>query len=194
MGITLDDHVRVDVLQARLPPPAMLIELRHSRLLLPFLLLVLFIPDPFSGILDTEKFPGPRGPSRALANQERLTVGLCPALARCPRPAQPLLRAALRLAPGPTRSGPGGGFVSAAEGLAVLMFLAFMGLLFTGFPVAWVLGGLAVLFTALAITLERFGIIEAGVDWAYASMTVERSWDVMTNWVLVALPMFILWA
>ena len=29
------------------------------------------------------------------------------------------------------------------------------------------------------------------VDWAYASMTVERSWDVMTNWVLVALPMFI---
>ena len=81
--------------------------------------------------------------------------------------------------------------MSAAEGLAVLMFLAFMGLLFTGFPVAWVLGGLAVLFTALAITLERFGVIEAGVDWAYASMTVERSWDVMTNWVLVALPMFI---
>ncbi|MFZ8913863.1 MAG: TRAP transporter large permease subunit, partial [Pseudomonadales bacterium] len=81
--------------------------------------------------------------------------------------------------------------MSAAEGLAVLMFLSFMGLLFTGFPVAWVLGGLAVLFTALAITLERFGMIEAGVDWAYASMTVERSWDVMTNWVLVALPMFI---
>ena len=71
------------------------------------------------------------------------------------------------------------------------MFLAFMGLVFTGFPVAWVLGGLAVLFTALAISLERFGMIEAGVDWAYASMTVERSWDVMTNWVLVALPMFI---
>ena len=30
--------------------------------------------------------------------------------------------------------------MSAAEGLAVLMFLSFMGLLFTGFPVAWVLG------------------------------------------------------
>ena len=35
--------------------------------------------------------------------------------------------------------------------LSVLMFVAFIALIFTGFPVAWVLGGLAVLFTAIGI-------------------------------------------
>ncbi|MEE4360935.1 MAG: TRAP transporter large permease subunit [Pseudomonadales bacterium] len=79
----------------------------------------------------------------------------------------------------------------ANEWLAVAMFLAFIALIFTGFPVAWVLGGLAVLFTALSIVAEIDLGLATGVDWAYASITVERTWDVMTNWVLVALPMFI---
>ena len=30
------------------------------------------------------------------------------------------------------------------------------------------------------------------MDWSYTSLTVERIWDVMENWVMVALPMFIL--
>ena len=30
-----------------------------------------------------------------------------------------------------------------------------------------------------------------GVDWAYTSLSVNRLWDVMKNWVLVALPLFI---
>ena len=41
------------------------------------------------------------------------------------------------------------------EILAIAMFVGFIGLIFTGFPVAWVLGGLAVLFTALGIVFER---------------------------------------
>ena len=42
----------------------------------------------------------------------------------------------------------------ANEILAVLMLLSFIALVFTGFPIAWILGGLAVVFTALAIVLE----------------------------------------
>jgi len=34
------------------------------------------------------------------------------------------------------------------------MFVLFIALIMTGFPVGWVLGGLAVLFTALAIVFE----------------------------------------
>lgn len=79
----------------------------------------------------------------------------------------------------------------ANEWLAVALFAAFIGLVFTGYPVAWVLGGLAVLFTGLAIVADVDLGLAVGVDWAYTSITVERIWDVMTNWVLVALPMFV---
>lgn len=77
------------------------------------------------------------------------------------------------------------------EILAILMFVSFIGLLFTGFPVAWVLGGLAVVFSAIAIVADYdFGAAIA-VDWAYTSLTVERIWGLMQNWVMVALPMFV---
>lgn len=75
--------------------------------------------------------------------------------------------------------------------LSILMFLAFIGLIFTGFPVAWVLGGLAVLFTALGILLRVDFDLPIAMSWDYSSIAVERMWDVMNNWVLVALPMFI---
>ena len=79
----------------------------------------------------------------------------------------------------------------ANEILALAMFIAFIALVFTGFPVAWILAGLAVLFTALAIVFEVDLHLAIGVDWAYASLSVERVWNVMENWVMVALPMFI---
>lgn len=81
--------------------------------------------------------------------------------------------------------------MAANEVLAILMFAGFIGLVFTGFPVAWILGGLSVLFTALAIILEVDFGIATGVDWQYTSLTVDRIWNVMENWVMVALPMFI---
>jgi tripartite ATP-independent transporter DctM subunit len=77
------------------------------------------------------------------------------------------------------------------EVLVVLMFIAFVGLIFTGFPVAWVLGGLAVFFSAIAIIADSDLGFAIGVDWAYASLSVDRIWALMNNWVLVALPMFI---
>ncbi len=79
----------------------------------------------------------------------------------------------------------------ANEILALLMFVSFIALVFTGFPVAWILGGLAVLFTAFAIVLDVDFNLAIGVDWNYASITVDRIWNVMENWVMVALPMFI---
>ena len=82
--------------------------------------------------------------------------------------------------------------MEAREFLAIGMFVLFIGLIFTGFPVAWVLGGLAVLFTAIAIVFERDLGLYTGVDWSYSSLLVERIWAIMDNWVLVALPMFIL--
>ncbi|MEZ5559388.1 MAG: TRAP transporter large permease subunit [Pseudomonadales bacterium] len=79
----------------------------------------------------------------------------------------------------------------ANELLALLMFASFIALVFTGFPVAWLLGGLSVLFTALAIVLDVDFHLPIGVDWNYTSIAVDRIWNVMENWVMVALPMFI---
>ena len=81
--------------------------------------------------------------------------------------------------------------MSVREWLAIAMFGAFIVGILSGFPVAWVLGGVAVLFTAIAIIAQRdFGHF-TGVDWGYASIVTDRIWDLMDNWVLVALPMFI---
>jgi tripartite ATP-independent transporter DctM subunit len=77
------------------------------------------------------------------------------------------------------------------EILAIAMFVLFIGLICTGFPVAWVLGGLAMVFTAIAIIAEYDFGVYTGIDWGYTSLTVERIWNTMQNWVMVALPMFI---
>ncbi|MEZ4334579.1 MAG: TRAP transporter large permease subunit [Myxococcota bacterium] len=82
--------------------------------------------------------------------------------------------------------------MSVREWLAVAMFAAFIAGILTGFPVAWVLGGTAVVFTAIAILLERDLGIPTGVDWTYTSLVADRVIDLMDNWVLVALPMFVL--
>ena len=81
--------------------------------------------------------------------------------------------------------------MSGSEILALLMIASFILLIFTGFPIAWVLGGLAAIFTAFAIVFEVDFNIVTNVDWYYTSMSVDRIWDVMENWVMVALPMFI---
>ena len=81
--------------------------------------------------------------------------------------------------------------MTVSECLAVAMFVSFIVLVFSGFPVAWILGGLAVLFTAIAIVVEIDLGFATGVDWLYTSLTVERIWNVIENWVMVALPMFI---
>lgn len=73
----------------------------------------------------------------------------------------------------------------------IAMFLTFVGLLFTGFPVAWVLGGVAVLFTLIATICDTWFGTMTGLDYLTLGMSVNRIFKYMDNWVLVALPMFI---
>ena len=81
--------------------------------------------------------------------------------------------------------------MSAGDWLSLMMFLSFIVLIFSGFPVAWVLGGLAVLFTAIGIVAQIDFKLDVAINWDYSTLVADRIWDVMNNWVLVALPMFI---
>ena len=81
--------------------------------------------------------------------------------------------------------------MSAGDILSLTMFAAFIVLIFSGFPVAFVLGGLAVVFTAIAIVAQVDFGVPVFVSWDYATLSVDRIWSVMNNWVLVALPMFV---
>lgn len=75
--------------------------------------------------------------------------------------------------------------------MAMAMFLSFIVLIFTGYPVAWLMGGLAMIFTAASVFSDAYLDTFFGVDWGYASILVTRIYAVMSNWVLVALPMFV---
>ena len=44
------------------------------------------------------------------------------------------------------------------------MFALFVLLIFSGYPVAWVLGGLAVFFTAIAVIAEADFGVDVGAD------------------------------
>lgn len=81
--------------------------------------------------------------------------------------------------------------MSAGDLLSILMFVSFILLIFTGFPVAWVLGGLAVIFTAFGIIANVDLGLAVYVSWDYSTLVADRIWALMNNWVLVALPMFI---
>lgn len=79
--------------------------------------------------------------------------------------------------------------------MAISMFVAFIALIFTGYPVAWTLAGLAIVFSAISVVLGAYTDLLDNtfyaIDWGYTSSIVDRNWAVMENWVLVALPMFI---
>jgi len=75
--------------------------------------------------------------------------------------------------------------------LVIGMFLTFISLLFTGFPVAWVLGGVSVWFTIVGFVSDTYFDTWTGLDYLTLGMSVNRIFKFMDNWVLVALPMFI---
>ncbi len=78
-----------------------------------------------------------------------------------------------------------------SEILVIAMFASFMLLLFAGYPVAWVLGGVAILFTAIGYFSDQYLDTITGLDYNTLGLSVGRIFHVMDNWVLVALPMFI---
>lgn len=75
--------------------------------------------------------------------------------------------------------------------LVIALLMTFIGLLFTGFPIAFILGGVAMIFTGVGYLSDLwFGTI-TGLDFMTIGMVVNRLYRVMYNWILVALPMFI---
>lgn len=79
--------------------------------------------------------------------------------------------------------------------LALSMLATFIILIFSGIPVAWVLGGVSILYSFICVLILKYTDLMADswfiVDWAFTSAIVERIWSVMENWVLIALPLFI---
>jgi tripartite ATP-independent transporter DctM subunit len=75
--------------------------------------------------------------------------------------------------------------------LILLMFASFIALLFTGYPIAFVLGGVAMGFTLLGYFSDQYLGTATGVDFNVLGMVVNRVYKLMSNWVLVAIPMFI---
>jgi len=81
--------------------------------------------------------------------------------------------------------------MEANEILVIAMFLSFIALLFTGFPVAWVLGGIGVIFAFIGQWADANLDTFTGLDFLTLGLVVNRLWKIMDNWILVALPMFI---
>ena len=68
--------------------------------------------------------------------------------------------------------------------LAPMMFVAALLFIFSGYPVAFSLGGVALLFAFLGVQFGYF-------DWALMHALPERIFGIMSNYVLLAIPFFI---
>jgi len=79
------------------------------------------------------------------------------------------------------------------EFLAIGLMVTFILALFTGYPVAWLLAILSLVFAALGIFLrDQYGFDTfLMTNWAKFSGIVDRFDAIMSNWVLVSLPMFV---
>ena len=77
------------------------------------------------------------------------------------------------------------------EILVLAMFGTFILLLFTGFPVAYVLAGVGVMFAGLGYYADLNWDAITGLDFLTLGLVVNRIYKIMDNWILVALPMFI---
>ena len=75
--------------------------------------------------------------------------------------------------------------------LVIAMFFTFIALLFTGFPVAWVLAGVGIGFAGVASFTDSMDWTVTGLDYNTLGLLTGRIFGIMDNWVLVALPMFI---
>jgi len=75
--------------------------------------------------------------------------------------------------------------------LVVAMFVTFIALIFTGFPVAWVLAGVGILFAGVGYITDMLNWTFTGLNYKVLGMLHGRIFAIMYNWVLVALPMFI---
>jgi len=75
--------------------------------------------------------------------------------------------------------------------LVVAMMITFIGFLFTGYPIAFILGGVAMLFTLVGYCSDLWLGTITGLDYLTIGLVVNRLYKVMYSWILIALPMFI---
>ncbi len=75
--------------------------------------------------------------------------------------------------------------------LIILMFISFIALLFTGYPIAFILGGISVVFTLIGYLADQYLGTMTFLDFNSFGMVVNRIYSVLENWVMVALPMFV---
>lgn len=68
--------------------------------------------------------------------------------------------------------------------LGPLMFIGALVLIFTGFPVAFALGGTALIFAFIGVEMGFF-------DWHLLLAMPDRTFGIMSNYVLLAVPFFI---
>ena len=71
------------------------------------------------------------------------------------------------------------------EYLGIFMFLGALVLIFTGYPVAFALGGSGIIFALVGTAVGEF-------DWILFSALPQRIFGIMGNYVLLAIPYFIL--
>lgn len=82
--------------------------------------------------------------------------------------------------------------MSINEILVLLMFVSFVAMLFSGFPVGYVLAGIGIWFTLVGWCADMWFGATTGLDYLTLGLTVNRIYKgIMENWILVALPMFI---
>ncbi len=75
--------------------------------------------------------------------------------------------------------------------LVVAMMITFIGLLFSGYPIAFILGGVAMLFTLVGYCSDIWLGTLTGLDYLTIGLVVNRLYKVMYSWILIALPLFI---
>lgn len=72
-----------------------------------------------------------------------------------------------------------------------IMFSTFMVLLFSGYPVAFVLGGTGVLFAALGTVIEPLNIVPDVAELRMVGFVANRVFDTLSSYSLVPMSMFI---
>jgi len=65
--------------------------------------------------------------------------------------------------------------------LAIGLFSSFTICLIIGYPVAWLMGGLGIIFTAISVLSDNYLDTFIGLDWGYSSIMVARIYEVMNN-------------
>jgi len=75
--------------------------------------------------------------------------------------------------------------------LVISMLVTFIGLLIVGYPVAYCLWGSAIIFAGVGYLSDLYLDTWTGMGFNFLGLAVSRLYGAMSNWILVAIPMFI---